>query len=431
VALQGSVLSCCDAPAIQGYAAVRDLSGLCDHVDERGARMRRPGPLFDLDVFHKGHARARDARGWFFIDTRGRDVLQHRTHSRFAQLEPFYNGVAVAQQLDGVRVLLSDEDLMQTDGAEHDNTALQPGCSEEEHCAALHELAVAYWPPFALRMGLDAGLAGAAAAEDGAAPQHADLREQLIEAWQQLGLLDATGALTQRGRLLQPGCVARERADFWLGPMLQRWTAAALGARSSLPQRSAAHLFAEPRVQRVLDSYARDDWAGLAAALPLPASGVVIDLGGGQGSLARAIKARAPHLACVLAELPPVAAQAAGACAAAGVSCISADLLDDAAVLPAAQLFILARVLHDWPDAAALRMLRAVRRAAAADAVLCVVERDRPAGLLSLHMHIVHGARERSAADWRRLFERAGWEMRAPPQQHAAHAVMTLHPAAE
>lgn len=86
----------------------------CDHIDEDGARMHRPGELLDLDVFHKGFARARDARGWFFIgmDT-GADAMKP-AGTRYAQLEPFYNGAAAATRRDGVRVLLSDDTLAET-----------------------------------------------------------------------------------------------------------------------------------------------------------------------------------------------------------------------------------------------------------------------------------------------------------------------------
>jgi hypothetical protein len=439
-------------PSCQGFAVVRDAQdGLCDHIDERGARTRRPGQLLDLDIYHKGFARARDARGWFFINKDGDDAL---SGGRYAQLEPFYNGLAAAQRRgDGARVLLSDDTFTET--------PLSPrAVSDVEHAAALHEVCVGYWEPLTLRMGLDVGLAGGDGCEqeedDTPRQRFAELHAELQQAWQQMGLLDAAGVLTPRGQLLQPGRIARERADFWLRDMLQPWASAAGLEKHGppLPRCSAQALFAEPRVQRVLDSYARDDWAGLARALPLPAaassdddvaattppsaSSTVVDVGGGQGTLIRAVKAHQPHLECVLLDLPPVVAQAAGACAAAGVRCVGIDLLaDDAAqAVPRAQLYILARVLHDWPDAQAARMLRALRRAAppGSGAQCVVVERDTTtpaeAGLLSLHMAVVHGARERSGAEWRRLFTECGWEMvpdnGGAPRQHAGHAIMLL-----
>lgn len=86
----------------------------CDHIDENGARMHRSGDLLDLDVSHKGFARARDAAGWFFIGMdSGADAMKP-AGTRYAQLEPFYNGHAVAMRSDGARVLLADDTLAET-----------------------------------------------------------------------------------------------------------------------------------------------------------------------------------------------------------------------------------------------------------------------------------------------------------------------------
>jgi hypothetical protein len=59
----------------------------------------------DLDVFHKGRARARDVAGWFHVDVAGRECYSRR----FAAIEPFYNGTALAETMDGHRVLVDME----------------------------------------------------------------------------------------------------------------------------------------------------------------------------------------------------------------------------------------------------------------------------------------------------------------------------------
>ena len=91
----------------EGFAVVRDAeTGLCDFVDEGGAR--KGWAFLELHVFHKGFARAMDSEGWFFVNRNGTDTLKGR---RFADLEPFYNGVSLAKRMDGSRVLLSDNDI--------------------------------------------------------------------------------------------------------------------------------------------------------------------------------------------------------------------------------------------------------------------------------------------------------------------------------
>lgn len=92
----------------------------------------------------------------------------------------------------------------------------------------------------------------------------------------------------QAGRLLLPGHVLRDRADFWLGTaadtggLLLRWLAAAVpelqlpritsseggtGAASSCRREYTQALFRLPLARRVLASYAANDWQGLSEVL--------------------------------------------------------------------------------------------------------------------------------------------------------------------
>lgn len=78
--------------------------GLCGHVDWEG-RPLHARRFMDLDVFHKGYARARDQRGWLHISREGTDAYA----ARFANVEPFYNGTAFAETLSGDRVLIAQD----------------------------------------------------------------------------------------------------------------------------------------------------------------------------------------------------------------------------------------------------------------------------------------------------------------------------------
>jgi hypothetical protein len=89
----------------EGFAVVRcRSSGLCTHVTEDGQATHGLWYV-DLDVFHKGRARARDVAGWFHVDVAGRECYSRR----FAAIEPFYNGTALAETMDGHRVLVDME----------------------------------------------------------------------------------------------------------------------------------------------------------------------------------------------------------------------------------------------------------------------------------------------------------------------------------
>ena len=79
-----------------GAAVVQADDGRSTHVDPHGALIH--GVWFlDLDVFHKGHARARDDRGWTHVDSAARPLYERR----FAAVEPFYNGQARVERFDG------------------------------------------------------------------------------------------------------------------------------------------------------------------------------------------------------------------------------------------------------------------------------------------------------------------------------------------
>lgn len=86
-----------------GIAVVRYAdSGLCGHINESGHPVHA-GRYLDLDVFHKGYARARDERGWFHVRSDGTPAYERR----FAAVEPFYNGQALAESLQGDRLVVS------------------------------------------------------------------------------------------------------------------------------------------------------------------------------------------------------------------------------------------------------------------------------------------------------------------------------------
>lgn len=80
----------------EGAAVVQGDDGLSTHVDLSGRPVHRRW-FVDLDVFHKGLARARDVQGWMHVDRRGEPAYWRR----FANVEPFYNGQARVERHDG------------------------------------------------------------------------------------------------------------------------------------------------------------------------------------------------------------------------------------------------------------------------------------------------------------------------------------------
>jgi len=79
----------------EGVAVVQAENGMSTHIDLAG-RVIHDRWYLDLDVFHKGFARARDACGWVHV---GFDGVPNYGR-RFAMIEPFYNGQARVERID-------------------------------------------------------------------------------------------------------------------------------------------------------------------------------------------------------------------------------------------------------------------------------------------------------------------------------------------
>ncbi|MFJ7420277.1 methyltransferase [Streptomyces uncialis] len=147
----------------------------------------------------------------------------------------------------------------------------------------------------------------------------------------------------------------------------------------------------------------------------------VADIGGGRGALTAALLDAHPTLHVTLVDLPDVVTRAAGPLGARGwgdrLTLAPADFLDE--VPGGHDVHILCRVLADWDDHRARRILTTCRRAMEPGAVLLIAEGlARPAdpagarGLLDLHLLLLIGGRERSADDYRTLLSEAGFTVR-------------------
>lgn len=112
-------------------------------------------------------------------------------------------------------------------------------------------------------------------------------------------------------------------------------------------------------------------------AHPLKRYRCLLDLGGGEAVFAAAAAAQAPDLRVIVFDLPAVAERARARLAADGLThraaAVGGDFLSDP--LPQGpDVVSLVRVVHDHADDAALRLLRAVRRALAGNGRLLLAE---------------------------------------------------------
>lgn len=392
----------------EGSGVVRGIHGMCWHVDKEGAPVHE-SKFLDLDVFHKGFARARDKDGWHHIDRDGNDISDGR---RYAELEPFYNGQAFARSLTGEYLVIDESGLSRAAPA-------RPLQDVEDN---LQKLAVSSWGPIAVRLGILAGLAGG---ENRLAVASSD-HQVLESAWIELGLRSKAGELTRIGRMLAPGGAWEDRFLYWTGPQFDPWKEAEErlkhpDLREDFFARHAEDEDASNLIQRVLHSHARTDWQGISDTLRLSPSETVVDLGGGRGALlqeiAQSVSAR------ILIDRPEVAEKLELD----GIRVEPLDIFTD--VIPAGDVYLLSRVLHDWDDATCIHLLKRIPKPSRVIVIDRTAEPEKH-GLLSLNMLLVSGGRERTSSEWRHLFSTAGWTLE-DASAWSEHSVFSLVPGSD
>jgi len=155
----------------------------------------------------------------------------------------------------------------------------------------------------------------------------------------------------------------------------------------------------ERRVERLAEL----DWRG---------DEVVVDVGGGNGSLLVALLGRHPGQRGVVFDLPETNRDEA----ALGdrIEFVSGDFFER---VPPGDVYVLSTILHDWDDERAAAILRTIRRSAAPDARLLALDSVVPPGnephgakWLDLLMLTLFDGRERDEAQWRALLAAAGFE---------------------
>jgi hypothetical protein len=269
-----------------------------------------------------------------------------------------------------------------------------------------------------------------------------DVLARLLEATLGIGLFtqddDGRYHLTALGELLRAEAPGSLRRYALVSTEDWRWYAYAHLAetlRTGEPGFVAAHgcrlwdyLAAHPEAAASFqESMARISGArdqAVAASLDFGRFHRVVDVGGGQGGLLRALLSAYPDLRGVLFDVPTAIEAAGEPLRQAGFhercEAIAGDFRQ--AVPPGGDAYLLSWILHDWDDLAAQGILRRCREAMNKGASLFVVEMVVPEEgepgadtfkrlvmQTDLEMLVVVGGRERTAAEFRELLAAAGF----------------------
>ncbi|MBV8291977.1 MAG: hydroxyneurosporene methyltransferase [Mycobacterium sp.] len=184
------------------------------------------------------------------------------------------------------------------------------------------------------------------------------------------------------------------------------------------------YLADEPQLAEIFNhamtSFSELSIAPVTAAYDFSPYATIVDVGGGHGRLLAAILAATPNARGVLFDLPQVVAGAPALLrehhAHDRVHIVEGSFFER--VPDDGDAYVLKNVIHDWPDDDAVHILRNVRAAARTGKRVLLVEfvipnhdREFLGKWLDLEMLVGAAARERTAAEYRRLLNRAGFQM--------------------
>lgn len=286
------------------------------------------------------------------------------------------------------------------------------------------------------------------AAESGA---HPEMLLRLCKALASFGIF----AVDQENNLLQTPRSACLRTDatptlhyaalFWGMPSTwSSWGNLGETVRTGRPAFEATYgmpnfeyLKTNPQEGSIFDDFMRhspdDRHAAVAATYDFSGAQVVVDVGGGNGGLLKAILDVHVGVRGILFDQSGVVAgaarilnQHAGRC-----EIVGGNFFADA--LPAGDIHIMSQILHDWSDERCLEILVNCRRAMTTDGRLLIIERvldDSPLANLPMNylsdmqmMVLFPGAKERTLAEFSELFRRAGF---MPPDLIATRSVFSI-----
>ncbi len=206
-------------------------------------------------------------------------------------------------------------------------------------------------------------------------------------------------------------------------PVFEGWRGLMLSLQNGRPgfdqvtgQNAWEHMQSNPQTQTIFNQAMRDLSASISPAVAASFNWsrfpVVADIGGGIGSQLSSILDAHPSCRGILFDQPAVVAEARDG----RLECVGGDFFK--AVPIQAEAYMMRWVLHDWSDQESVDLLMNVRKVATPNARLMVVESVIPESpefdmgkWMDLNMMVMATGRERTAAEFRGLFERAGFAL--------------------
>ncbi len=397
-----------------GIAVVQAADGRSTHIDRRGTCCMDGGIVTWMSFTRFRPTRDR-------ADGRTSTAPEHRLPATFRHGRALLQWPRQVEGFDGALEVIDEA------GA----TIVELRPAQRSEFAALSADLAGFWRTQAIAAAVSLGLFEALpCSEEEVAERchlHPDGARRILRALGELNLaahLGSTWELTARGMMLcaEHPLTLADAAREYAGPLSQMWEhlTDALRADSGWAAPDIFGLVAKDEQRReghhrMLRSYARHDYPLVPAALRLRGDERVADVGGGLGVLGRFILDTYPAASVTVLDRPEVIEQATPeAGQRSGLHWRTAYLFSPWPIT--ADAVVLARVLHDWDDEAAIRILERARDALVPGGRVfileMVMEEDGVAGsLCDIHLLVVAGGRERTAAEYEKLLAAANFAL--------------------
>lgn len=169
---------------------------------------------------------------------------------------------------------------------------------------------------------------------------------------------------------------------------------------------------------------------------PLPPFATAVDVGGSQGVLLSEVLAHHPGARGVLFDLPEVVERISGKLAELPngdrIAAVGGSFFE---AVPAADLYLLKQILHDWTDPECVRILQAIRSAIMPGGRIVVIDcllGDTPetneALFIDIAMMIWSTGRERKLSEFERLFDASGFRLERVSENPRGQSVIEAVP---
>lgn len=147
------------------------------------------------------------------------------------------------------------------------------------------------------------------------------------------------------------------------------------------------------------------------ASVPDLQSSTWCDVGGGEGRLLASLLRERTGIRGIVLDLPEVVQSAKSPST--NIELVAGDMFKS---VPAADVYVLKHILHDWDDAQCRDILASIRRACRAGARLLIGEwvvAETPgadfAKIMDIHMMCVSTGRQRTVSEFNAMLQDAGW----------------------